>query len=133
MHVRRRALSCLGALALTSALVHCGARTDLELGAEAHAGATSSSDAGAAGTRPSIDPAVCAAFFPRWHQRAEDTTADCEYCLVYGACNWPNLTACGAGTGCVANLCTTVKTAEALCSCIESCIALESPSCERHW
>jgi hypothetical protein len=137
MHAAR-ASSWLEAVALAFTLAACGARTDLELSQPMPpvAGGSSSSvgDAGTAGGAPLIDPAVCAAFLPRWHQRAEDTTANCEYCLVYGACPWPNnVAACQAGTHCVADHCTTVETADALCSCIEDCLAPAPKSCDARW
>jgi hypothetical protein len=114
--------------------MQCGARTDLELVEQgpSHAG-SAGADAGTAANRPPIDRAVCAAFLPLWRRRAEDTTADCEFCLVYGSCHWPNVVDCDPGTQCVADHCTTVQTADALCSCIESCISAQTPSCATRW
>jgi hypothetical protein len=124
-------------LTVASGFVQCGARTELELvdQAPARAGSTSSADvdAGTAASGPPIDPAVCVAFLPRWRLRAEDTTADCEFCLVYGSCQWPNVADCGPGTACVANHCTTVKTADALCSCIEGCFSAQTSTCDARW
>jgi hypothetical protein len=124
-------------VALAFALAACGARTDIEISQPmpAVAGTSSSADgdAGTVSGRSPIDPATCAAFLPRWRQRAEDTTANCEYCLVYGACPWPNVPACQAGTQCVADHCTTVQSADALCGCIEACLAPAPKSCDARW